>query len=314
MLTYVARRLTQSVVLFLVVTVVTFAIIRLAPGGPAILANPDLSKEQMQTLREGLGLADPVYAQYLRWLGGVLRGNLGTSFNESAPVLALIKERLPNTLILGSAALAVAVVFGIGLGVLSAVKRDGWVDALASTIGVLNLSVPAFWLGIVLILVFAVDLKWLPVSGMPRGHHWSLWQLARYLVLPSIVASGFLMANIMRYTRSSLLDVSDQLHVTAARAMGIRETRVVLHYALKNAMLPIITVIGLGLPQLFAGAAITETVFAWPGIGSLGIEAARTGDFPMVMGITLVVSVMVILANLLTDLSYVLLDPRLKLA
>lgn len=314
MIVYLARRLTQSVFLFWVVTVVTFVIIRMAPGGPAILANPDLSKEQMQTLTEGLGLADPLHVQYLRWLGGVLRGDFGTSFNEGVPVMSLIAERLPNTLMLGAAALVIAVVLGMGLGILAARKRNSWIDTAASTVGVLNLSIPAFWLGIVLILIFAVYLKWLPVSGMPRGRNWGLWQLAQHLVLPSVVAGGFLMANVMRYTRASMLEVSELLYVTTARAKGIKEHRILLIHILKNAMLPVITVIGLGLPQLFAGAAITETVFAWPGIGSLGVNAARTGDFPTIMGITLVVSAVVILANLLTDLSYTFFDPRVRLS
>lgn len=309
---YLIKRSVQSVILFWIVTVLTFVIIRQAPGGPAILANPDLSKAQMEALTTTLGLADPLYLQYGRWIGGLLSGDFGTSFNEGVPVLSLIAERLPNTLILSSAALVIAIALGMGLGILSAVKRNSWFDGFASTIGVLNLSVPAFWLGIVLILLFAVELRWLPVGGMPRARNWSVFELLRHLILPSVVAGGFLMANVMRYTRSSLLEVSDQLYVTAARAMGIRERRVILVYALKNAMLPVITVIGLGLPQLFAGAAITETVFAWPGIGSLGITAARTGDYPLIMGITLVVSLIVIVANLLTDLSYTLLDPRVK--
>jgi peptide/nickel transport system permease protein len=309
---YLLKRLLQSAILFWIVTVITFVIIRQAPGGPAILANPDLSKKQIETLTVVLGLADPLYVQYGRWIGNVMRGDLGTSFNEGVPVWSLITERLPNTLLLSSVALVIAITLGMGLGILSAVKRNSWLDTFASTLGVLNLSIPAFWLGIVLILLFAVELKWLPVGGMPRARDWSLLELARHLVLPSVVAGGFLMANVMRFTRSSMLEVSDQLYVTAARAMGIREHRVLLVYALKNAMLPVVTVIGLGLPQLFAGAAITETVFAWPGIGSLGIAAARSGDFPLIMGITLVVSFVVIVANLLTDLSYMLLDPRVK--
>jgi peptide/nickel transport system permease protein len=311
---YVARRLLYSAILFWIVTVITFAIIQQAPGGPAALANPDLTREQIQTLRGVMGLDDPIPVQYGRWLGSLVRGDLGISFNEGRPVRVMIAERLPNTLVLSSVALMLAVTLGMCLGIASAARRDSWIDTAASALGVINLSVPAFWLGIVLILVFAVELGWLPVGGMPRGRDWGLADLGRHLLLPSIVASGFLMANVMRYTRSSLLEVNAQLYVTAARAMGIRERRVLFLHALKNAMLPVVTVIGLGLPQLFAGAAITETVFAWPGIGSLGIAAARTGDFPVVMGITLVVSAIVILANLLTDLSYVLLDPRVRLS
>jgi peptide/nickel transport system permease protein len=303
----------QSVVLFWIVTLVTFVIIRQAPGGPAILANPNLTKDQIVNLRGGVGLNDPLYRQYVRWVGHLMAGDLGVSFNEGVPVVELIAERLPNTLVLASAAFVIAVTAGMTLGILGAVKRNTWVDGLVSSVGVLNLSVPVFWLGIVLILIFAVELRWLPVGGMLQASQWSWLDLARHLVLPAIVAAGFLMANVMRFTRSSLLETLGQLYVTAARAMGLRERRVLLKYALRNAMLPVVTTIGLGTPQLFGGAAITETVFAWPGIGSLGINAARTGDFPVIMGITLFVSALVIVANLITDLSYVLLDPRVRL-
>ena len=309
---YLVRRLLQSVVLFVLITVITFAVIRIAPGGPAILANPNLSKSQITALRAGLGLEDPLPVQYARWMRHVLQGELGTSFNESVPVTALIRERLPNTLLLGAAAFTVAVSCGLAFGILSAVKHNTWLDRLFSVVGVLNLSVPVFWLAIVLILVLAVQLRWLPIGGVPDDPNASWLNHAHHLVLPTLVASGFLMANVMRYTRASMLEVSSQLYVTAARAMGNPEWRVVLKYMLKNAMLPVVTVIGLGIPQLFGGAAITETVFSWPGIGSLGIAAARTGDFPVVMGITLVVSAIVVLANLLTDLSYAWLNPRVQ--
>lgn len=310
---YVAKRLLHSALLFWIVTVVVFAIVRQAPGGPAILSNPNLTRDQMANLREGMGLDKPLYVNYLDWIQNVLRGDLGVSFNEGLPVSALIADRLPNTLLLGLAAFMLALIFGIALGVLSAIRRDSWVDYLASAVGVLNLSVPVFWLGIVLILVFAVQLRWLPVGGMHSSDSSGTLDLLLHIVMPAIVASGFTVANVMRYTRSSLLEVIDQLYITAARAMGIRERRVILLHAMKNAMLPVVTVIGFSLPQLFGGAAITETVFSWPGIGALGITAARTGDFPVILGITLVVSAVVILANLLTDLSYSLLDPRVKL-
>jgi len=310
---YFARRLLQSVVLFWMVTVVTFVIIRQAPGGPAILANPTLTKDQIVHLSGAGGLNDPLYRQYASWVGHLLTGDLGVSFNEGVPVVELIDERLPNTLLLSAVAFVIAVAVGMTLGILGAVNRDTWVDGLVSSIGVLNLSVPVFWLGIVLILVFAVELRWLPVGGMSQTSQWNLLDLVRHLLLPAIVAAGFMMANVMRFTRSSLLDARDQLYVTAARAMGLRERKVLLRYTLRNAMLPVVTTIGLGIPQLFGGAAITETVFAWPGIGSLGITAARTGDFPVIMGITLYVSGVVIIANLLTDLSYILLDPRVRL-
>jgi peptide/nickel transport system permease protein len=311
---YIIRRVLHSAVLFLLITVVTFTIIRLAPGGPAVLANPNLTKAQVTELRSGLGLEDPIPLQYARWMGQVVQGELGTSFNEGVPVTDLILERLPNTLILSGLAFLIAVSLGMAFGILSAVYKGTWVDRFFSVIGVINLSVPVFWLAIVLILVFSVQLRWLPIGGLPEDPDAPWTAMLKHLVLPSFVAAGFLMANVLRYMRSSLLEVSSQLYVTAARAMGHPEKKVVLKYTLKNAMIPVVTIIGLGIPQLFGGAAITETVFSWPGIGSLGIAAARTGDFPVVMGITLVVSAIVVFANLLTDLSYAWLNPRVKLS
>jgi peptide/nickel transport system permease protein len=310
---YVLGRLLQSAILFLLITVITFVLIRQAPGGPAILANPNLSKSQIVELRVGLGLEDPIFIQYGRWITRVLHGDLGTSFNEGAPVTELIAERLPNTWLLSSVAFVIAVVSGMTFGILSAIHKGTWVDRVFSVIGVLNLSIPVFWLAIVLILLFAVQLRWLPVGGLPDQGEGGVLAYARHLAMPALVAGGFMMANVMRHTRSSYLNVSKQLYITSARAMGLPENMVVLRLALKNAMLPIITVIGVSIPQLFGGAAITETVFSWPGIGSLGIAAARNGDFPVVMGITLVVSVIVVVANLLTDLSYAVLDPRVRL-
>ena len=311
---YVGKRLIQSAFLFWIVTLVTFVLIHQAPGGPAVLANPSLSKAQIRELRGTLGLDDPIYAQYGQWFGDTVQGDLGNSFTQGLPVVDLISQRLPNTLLLGAVALVIALVVGIGLGVLTAVKRDTWADYLGSGVGLFNLSVPTFWLGIVLILVFAVWLGWLPVGGMHTTGQSGLGDLLVHLVLPAVVASTFMMANVMRYTRSSMLEVLDQLYISGARAKGLRERRVLFVHALKNALVPVVTVVGLSLPQLFGGAAITETVFAWPGIGSLGIEAAQTGDYPMIMGITLVVSAIVIMANLLTDLSYMLIDPRVRLS
>lgn len=313
MTAYLVKRLIQSVFLFWVVTLVTFVLIHQAPGGPAVLANPSLGKDQVQQLGGTLGLDEPIYSQYGQWLGNTALGDLGRSFNQGVPVADLISQRLPNTLLLGAAALVIALVVGIGLGILTAVRRNTWVDYLGSSVGLFNLSVPTFWLGIMLILIFAVQLRWLPVNGMHDTGESGLVDLLHHLVLPAIVASTFLMANVMRYTRASMLEVLDQLYVTGARAKGLRERRVLLVHALKNALVPVVTVIGLSLPQLFGGAAITETVFAWPGIGSLGIEAAQNGDYPLIMGITLVVSAIVIVANLLTDLSYSMIDPRVRL-
>lgn len=313
MVRYITVRLLHSLVLLWVVSVVTFIIVRQAPGGPAILADPTLTRAQIRQMEENLGLNRPLHEQYVDWLSRVVRGDLGRSLNHSKPVSSLIAQRLPNTLLLGVTALLLSLLIGVPLGVISAVKRNSWVDYLGTFITLLTLSVPAFWLGIVFIIVFAVELQWLPSGGMRTIGEESLWDLAKHLILPAIVASGFTMANLARYTRASVLEVLAQDYVRTARGKGLSETRVLVRHVLRNALIPIVTVLGLSLPQMVAGAAITETVFAWPGMGWLGVEAAANSDYPLILGITLVVAATVIFANLLTDITYVFVDPRIRL-
>lgn len=310
---YVLSRILQSILLLWVVTVATFLLIQQAPGGPAVLADPTLSRQAAEELAHTLGLSAPVHEQYLSWLGQVLRGDLGNSFSHSVPVADLIRERLPNTLLLGLASLLIALVIGLPLGIVSAIKKNTWLDYLASGITVFNLSIPAFWLGIMMIIIFSVTLGWLPSGGMRTVGSGGVMDVLRHLIMPAFVASAILMARVAWYVRSSLLDALGEDYIRTARAKGLREWRVMVFHALRNALLPVVTIIGLTLPQLFAGAAITETVFAWPGVGRLGVEAAANADFPLIMGITLVVAVMVIVANLLTDLSYGFIDPRVRL-
>jgi peptide/nickel transport system permease protein len=311
---YVLSRLAQSFVLLWVVTVVTFLLVQQAPGGPAVLADPSMSREAAEAYSRSLGLGQPVHEQYIEWMSALLSGNLGVSFNHSVPVTQLLLERLPNTLILGLAAFVVALIVGLPLGILSAVKKNTWLDSVGTVITLFNLSIPAFFFGIILIVIFSVTLGWLPSGNMHSVGEDGLYDLASHLILPAIVASGFMMARIARYVRSSMLEVLNEDYVRTARAKGLREWRVLTFHALRNALLPLVTVIGLTLPQLLAGAAITETVFAWPGLGQLGVEAAANADIPLIMGITLIVACMVVLANLLTDISYGLIDPRVRLA
>lgn len=311
---YVAGRIVQSLLLLWVVTIATFILVQQAPGGPAVLADPSMSREAAEAYSETLGLERPVVTQYLDWMAALFHGDLGVSFNHSVPVMQLLAERLPNTLILGAAAFAISLVVGLPLGVLSAVRKNTWLDYLGTVVTMFNLSIPAFFFGIILIVVFAVMFGWLPSGNMHSVGEDGLLDLVRHLILPAVVASGFMMARIARYVRSSMLDVLGEDYVRTARAKGLREWRVLVAHALRNALLPLVTVIGLTLPQLFAGAAITETVFAWPGIGQLGVEAAANADFPLIMGITMLVACMVVVANLLTDLSYGLIDPRVRLS
>ena len=316
---YLVRRLLQSVVLFVLITVITFAVIRIAPGGPAILANPNLSKSQITALRAGLGLEDPLPVQYARWMRHVLQGELGTSFNESVPVTALIRERLPNTLLLGAAAFTVAVSCGLAFGILSAVKHNTWLDRLFSVVGVLNLSVPVFWLAIVLILVFAVQLGWLPSFG--RGDTvaigwWTTGLLTtsglKSLILPSITLALFQTTLIMRLVRAEMLEVLRTDYIKFARARGLTDRAVHFGHALRNTLVPVITITGLQLGSIIAFAIITETVFQWPGMGLLFIQAVTFADIPVMAAYLCFIAAVFVTLNLIVDLLYYAVDPRLR--
>jgi peptide/nickel transport system permease protein len=313
MLGFVARRALQALVLLFVVSVVTFAIIHAAPGGPAILTNPDISREQAEQMMRNLGLTDPVAVQFWRWFRNAIRGELGKSYSQGLPVLPLVLERMPASLLLAGSALAFAVAVAIPLGIVSAVRRYSLVDTLAGAVSVFGLSIPVFWFGIIAIIVFGVHLKWLPSGGMyTLGVGFSLADRLRHLLLPALVLGTILVAQLERYTRSSMLTEVQADYVRTARAKGMAERRVLSRHALRNALIPVVTVIGLSFPRLVGQAAITETVFAWPGMGRLAVDSAFQRDYPVIMGVTLVISAMVIVSNLLTDILYGALDPRIK--
>jgi peptide/nickel transport system permease protein len=311
---YVLRRLFQGVVLLVVVSAVIFAIVHSAPGGPALLIHPDMDPTQVKAMERQLGLDDPIPVQYARWIGNAVRGNLGTSYQHSLPTLELLAERLPNTLLLSGVALALAVLLAIPLGTISAVYRYSYLDYAATVTAFAGVSIPVFWLAILLIIVFSVTLGWLPSAGMRTvGAPASAGDLLRHLLMPSLVLATFPLAQLMRYVRSSMVDVLAQDYVRTARAKGLSETAMLCRHALRNALIPMVTVLGVLTPRLLGGAVITETVFAWPGLGRLAVEAAIARDYPVIMGATLLVSSLVILSNLITDLLYVVIDPRIAL-
>lgn len=310
---YLVRRLLQAIVLLFVVSVVTFGLIHSAPGGPALLADPDLSREDVQRISKNLGLTDPLPVQYGRWLGHVARGDFGRSYSNVVPVTDLLRARLPNTLVLTLSALALAVLVALPLGTVSALKRNSWLDYVATTLSVIGVSIPVFWFGIVLIIVFAVQLKVLPAGDMyTPGAPFTLGDRLRHLVLPAIVLSSFNLAELTRYMRSSMLGVLGEDYIRTARAKGLSRRVVLSRHALKNALIPVATVLGIMIPRAVGGAAITETVFSWPGMGRLAVEGATTRDYPVVMGVTLTVAAIVILSSLLTDVLYAYLDPRIR--
>jgi peptide/nickel transport system permease protein len=306
-------RLIQACGVLFVVSVITFVLIHAAPGGPAILLQPDLTREQMRELRSELGLEDPLPVQYGRWLGNLAQGRLGRSLSQGLPVTTLIGDRLPATLILSGAALLLTLVLGIPLGVLSAVKRNGLLDYLVTGLAFLGMSVPVFWFGIILIIIFSVELGLLPSAGMyTLGEPFSLADRLRYLIMPTAVLAIANLAQITRYTSSSMLGTLAEDYVRTARAKGLAERAVLLRHALRAALVPVVTVVGLLLPRLVAGAAITEAIFAWPGMGRLAVDAAVQRDYPLIMGITLMISAIVVLSNLVVDVIYGWIDPRIR--
>jgi peptide/nickel transport system permease protein len=310
----ILRRVLHALLVLLVVSLITFGLIMAAPGGPAILLDPDLTPADRARLRREMGLDAPVPVQYARWLASAAQGDLGRSLVQKRRVTEMIAERIPATAALAGAGLALTLLVGIPLGVAAATRPRSVLDRAATIASGIGIAIPGFWFGIMLIIVFAVWLRWLPSAGMyaPAGSH-SLGDLLVHLVLPSVVLATFSLPQVTLFTRASLLEALRQDYVRTARAKGLDERPVLYRHALRNALIPVITIIGLLLPRLVGGAVITETVFAWPGMGRLSAEAAFGRDYPLIMGITMVVSVVVIVSNLLADLAYTVVDPRIRL-
>lgn len=304
MLNYLFRRLLQMIPSILGITLIVFVLLRLS-GDPARLMLPeDATDQQVETLRQAMGLNQPVLVQYVKYLGQMLSGNFGESIRYTdQSVLQIVLERLPATLELALAALAVAVLISLPVGILAAVRRNSLADRLASTLAVLGRAMPSFWIGILLIMFFSARLGWFPVSGRDG---WTS------LILPAITLGVGLTALLMRLLRSNLLDVLGQDYVRTSRAKGLSESRVVQKHALRNAVLPYLTVLGLELAGLLGGAVVTEQVFAWPGIGLLAIQAINSRDMAVVQAVVILASLIVMVTNLLVDLSYALIDPRIR--
>jgi peptide/nickel transport system permease protein len=311
---YVFRRLAQGVAVLLVVSAAVFAIVHAAPGGPALLNNPDVDPRMAREMEKLLGLDDPIPVQYARWLGNAVQGNLGRSYQHGVGTAELLRARIPGTLLLSGTALLLAVALAIPLGMISAVKRYSLLDYAATVTAFFGVSVPVFWLAILLIIVFSVTLGWLPSSGMLTvGVPFSLRDLLLHLIMPSLVLATFPLAQLTRYVRSSMVDALAQDYVRTARAKGLTELGVLGRHALRNALIPMVTVLGVLTPRLLGGAVVTETIFAWPGLGRLAVDAAITRDYPVIMSVTLLVSALVIVSNLVTDVLYGLLDPRIRM-
>ena len=315
MVAYSFRRLGSSLLTMIFTTMITFAIIQLAPGGPAILLDDRLTQDDRDQIRRNLGLDQPIPVQYFLWSSALVQGDLGTSYLQREPVTTLIAQRFPNTVLLAGVSLALAIIAGIPLGILAATRANSLPDYVSTLFSVLGISVPPFWLGILMIILFSVSLGLLPSAGMyTLGRDRTLLDLVGHLAMPAFVMALAPLATVVRYTRSSMLGVIRLEYIRTARAKGLSDRVVLYRHALRNALVPIVTVIGLQLPQFLGGSVIVERIFAWPGMGRLAADAAFGRDYPVVMGVTVVVTLIVVVANLLTDLLYGFLNPRIRWA
>lgn len=312
MLAYAIRRMLLTVPVMLLVATGVFLLLHLTPGDPVgVMLGSDASESRRLEVRHQLGLDDPLPTQYARWLGRVVRGDLGRSIFLDKPVTIALLERVQPTLLLAILASLVAIALGLPAGVLAAQRRGSWLDLGSMGVAMIGISMPTFWLGLNLILLFAVWLRWLPVAGyQPLSS--GLWPSLRYLILPALTLGAAQAALLARMTRSMMLETLNQDYVRTARAKGLVERRVVLHHALRNACIPLLTVVGLTFAVLMGGAVVTEQIFNIPGIGRLLIQAIGRRDFPLVQGAVLVIAAIYVLINLLVDLLYAVVDPRIR--
>ena len=315
MLRFLAHRLVQSAVLLLGVSIIGFALMHLAPGGPLALytINPTVTAQDIERVKAQLGLDQPIALQYLKWAEGMFTGNWGYSFFGGQQVRGVVLDRLPATLELMGASLSLALVIGVTIGIVSAVRHNSIVDYASAVAAMIALSLPTFWLGLLAIYLFAQTLQWLPAGGAASTSGGDLGDRLRHLILPVAVLSFVLVAQWSRYTRSAMLDILHQDYVRTAQAKGLKRSRILLNHALRACLAPLITLAGLQLPLLVGGALVTETVFSWPGMGLLFVNALGMRDYPVLMAILMVSAFVVVLGNLLADIAVALVDPRIKL-
>lgn len=304
MLPYLAKRIMLAFPVLLGVSIVVFVMIRLIPGDPAeLMAGQAATREVVQTIRESLGLDRPLVIQYAYFLRNAVRGDLGKSLFNGEPVREELAQRFPRTLRLALASIAVALLIGVPAGIVSASRQLSWIDSLVMVAALAGVSMPVFWLGLNLILIFAVRLHWLPAIGHETWKH---------LLLPSITLGAASAAIIARMTRSSMLEVLRQDYVRTARAKGVAEQTVIGRHALRNALIPVVTVVGLQFGTLLSGAVLTESVFAWPGVGRLLVDAVLARDYPIIQGTVLLIATTFVLLNVVVDTAYAVLDPRIR--
>jgi len=313
MLTFIVRRLIMTIAILFIVSLIVFTIMHLLPGDPvAIMLGDQASVEEIERLRTELGLDKPLPVQYANWLLDVLHGDLGRSISYNEDVGRLIRERLPITFHIGLSAFLLAIVIGIPAGITAAVRRGGWLDSLITVTANLGMAVPVFWLGILGVYLFSLKLGWLPVQGYTSPFE-DLRQSLRQTVMPIVLLSLGSLATLARQTRSSMLEVIRQDYIRTARAKGVKENRVIMRHALRNALIPIITILGMGLASLVGGSVFIEQVFNIPGMGRLMVQSIFGKDYVVVQSVVLIVASVVALGNLAVDVAYGLIDPRIRL-
>ncbi|WP_440995054.1 ABC transporter permease [Arhodomonas sp. SL1] len=319
---FVGHRLFKAVFILLAIVIINFALVRAAPGDPAVIMAGEAGaadEQYVEQLRDRFGLDEPLYKQLFTYVTQVAQGDLGYSYRQDQPVRDLVLDRLPATLLLTGIAYVLALALGIFLGTVAAMNVGRWTDTAVTTLALLAYATPLFWVGLMMILLFSVQLGWLPAFGYESvgagltgmGH---VLDVAAHLVMPVVTLALFYMAVYARLTRSSILEVRDMDYVKTARAKGLKEGRIVMLHILRNAILPVITFAGIQAGHLIGGSILVETVFAWPGIGRLAFDALLQRDYQILLGIFVVTSVMVLIFNIITDLIYTLIDPRIEVA
>ncbi|HEX4768558.1 MAG TPA: ABC transporter permease [Lichenihabitans sp.] len=317
MASFILNRLWQSLILIAGVSVIGFGLMELAPGGPLAVytLNPTVTSQDIERIKVIFGLDQPAYVQYLKWAGNFLAGNWGYSFFGGRPVAGIVLERIPATLLLMCTSLSLAMVIGVAVGMLGAVRRYSVFDYLATTWAMVALSLPTFWFGLVAIYIFAVELGWFPAGGIGTlgGEGGGILDMLHHLALPAGILALVLVAQWSRYARSAMLEVLNQDFMRTARAKGLSGRRVLFQHGFRAALVPLVTLMGLQLPLLLGGALVTETVFSWPGMGLLFVNSLSMRDYPVLMAILMLSAVAVVLGNLLADVLNALIDPRIKL-
>lgn len=312
MVGYFIRRVLAAIPVMLVVALFVFLLLRLSPGDPAaIIAGDMATPQQLAAIRESLGLNQPLYQQFFAWIAQLLQGDFGTSLMAQTPVITMIGQRLEPTLSLALVAMTFTILISVPLGVLAAWKHGTWIDNLVMSSSVLGFSIPVFVIGYLLSTLFAIELKWLPVQGF-RSISQGAWPFTQRIILPALTLSSVYIALVARMTRASVLEVLGEDYIRTARAKGLPEIHVLFRHALRNSMIPILTVIGTGFALMISGVVVTESVFNIPGLGRLIVDAVLARDYPVIQGMILLTSGVYVIINLLIDLSYALSDPRIR--